>query len=70
MLCHKLCPIYDCAVMSVPFISSAGVGRTGTFIGLDYLLDEAKQANGVSPYDCVELMRQRRPKMVQTEVSL
>ena len=51
------------------FIFSAGIGRTGTFIGLDYLLAEAKRGNGVSPYDCVELMRQRRPKMIQTEVS-
>ncbi|XP_046583127.1 receptor-type tyrosine-protein phosphatase mu-like [Haliotis rubra] len=45
---------------------SAGVGRTGTFIALDYLMDEAESDNRVNVYMCVSKMRQNRMNMVQT----
>ncbi|XP_076080778.1 receptor-type tyrosine-protein phosphatase alpha-like isoform X6 [Mytilus galloprovincialis] len=45
---------------------SAGVGRTGTFIGLDYLMDQADSEGKVNIYKCVEKMRIARPNMVQT----
>ncbi|XP_052084194.1 receptor-type tyrosine-protein phosphatase mu-like isoform X6 [Mytilus californianus] len=45
---------------------SAGVGRTGTFIGMDYLMDQADSEGRVSVYKCVEKMRIARPNMVQT----
>ncbi|VDI39880.1 Hypothetical predicted protein, partial [Mytilus galloprovincialis] len=44
----------------------AGVGRTGTFIGIDYLMDQADSEGRVNIYKCVEKMRIARPNMVQT----
>ncbi|XP_039630990.1 receptor-type tyrosine-protein phosphatase H-like isoform X2 [Polypterus senegalus] len=46
---------------------SAGVGRTGTFIALDYLLLQLSNEMAVSVYSCVQRMRKNRPLMVQTE---
>ena len=45
---------------------SAGVGRTGTFIALWNLLDEAAARGGVDVADAVRRMREFRFKMVQT----
>ncbi|XP_041347700.1 receptor-type tyrosine-protein phosphatase epsilon-like [Gigantopelta aegis] len=45
---------------------SAGIGRTGTFIGLDYLVDEAKDTKVVNIFQCVRKMRDNRVNMVQT----
>jgi len=47
---------------------SAGVGRTGTFIAMNNLLDEAKVEERVNFHQCVKKMRTCRPSMVQTEV--
>ena len=51
-------------------LSSAGVGRTGTYIALDYLLDQAAIENVVDMFECTKEMRSRRPCMIQTEVGL
>ncbi|XP_067684841.1 receptor-type tyrosine-protein phosphatase epsilon-like [Haliotis asinina] len=45
---------------------SAGVGRTGTFIALDYLMDEAESKHSINVYMCVGKMRLNRMNMVQT----
>ncbi|XP_046568156.1 receptor-type tyrosine-protein phosphatase T-like [Haliotis rubra] len=45
---------------------SAGVGRTGTYIALDHLMDEADSDNKVNVFLCVGKMREARMNMVQT----
>eukprot|EP00057_Strongylocentrotus_purpuratus_P017912 XP_011672386.1 PREDICTED: receptor-type tyrosine-protein phosphatase F isoform X1 [Strongylocentrotus purpuratus] len=44
---------------------SAGVGRTGTFITLDAMLDQAEAENAIDVYNFITGMRQNRIKMVQ-----
>ena len=56
------------------FSLSAGLGRTGTFIGLDILVDDVleltQQEPRVNVKRCVENMRDQRIKMVQSSVSI
>ena len=49
-------------------IISAGVGRTGTYIALDYLLEQAEVEDAVDICKCVNLLRDSRMNMVQTLV--
>lgn len=46
---------------------SAGVGRSGTYICIDILLNKLKHENSVDVYGVVCLMRTQRCNMVQTE---
>ena len=48
---------------------SAGVGRTGSYISLDYLLEQAAKTGVVDPLNFVKEMRSRKNGMVQTDVS-
>jgi protein tyrosine phosphatase len=48
---------------------SAGVGRTGTFIALDMLLDQADNTESVNVMGTVKHLRQRRMTCVQVAVS-
>ena len=48
---------------------SAGIGRSGTYIALDYLLDQAKNEGIVDILKCAQLMRANRINMIQTWVS-
>ena len=50
------------------FLSSAGVGRTGTYIGIDAMLEGAKEKKSVFIQNYVQVMRRCRPHMVQKEV--
>ena len=48
---------------------SAGVGRTGTYIAIDAMLEGAKKKNTVFIQNYVQVMRKHRPYMVQNDVS-
>ena len=50
-------------------VFSAGVGRTGTFIALDILLEQARTEGNVDVFGATYNMRQDRVNMVQTLVS-
>ena len=50
-------------------ICSAGVGRTGTFITLDVMMERLKERKDIDIFEFVSEMRTRRTKMVQTLVS-
>ncbi|ESO83607.1 hypothetical protein LOTGIDRAFT_133136, partial [Lottia gigantea] len=45
---------------------SAGVGRTGTFLGLDVLVSEATDREKVDIFKCVSNLRRNRVNMIQT----
>lgn len=53
----------------IVFFSSAGVGRTGTFIALDRILQQLDSKDTVDIYAAVHDLRLHRVHMVQTEVS-
>ncbi|XP_069736531.1 receptor-type tyrosine-protein phosphatase mu-like isoform X2 [Phaenicophaeus curvirostris] len=46
---------------------SAGIGRTGTFIALDFLLKMGKAEDKVDVFRCVQRLREQRVSMVQTK---
>ncbi|KAM6991189.1 uncharacterized protein RBU47_015700 [Passerculus sandwichensis] len=46
---------------------SAGIGRTGTFIALDFLLKMGKAEGKVDVFRCVQQLREQRVSMVQTK---
>ncbi|KAK3582897.1 hypothetical protein CHS0354_009703, partial [Potamilus streckersoni] len=46
---------------------SAGIGRTGTYIALDYLANQAKVEGHVNVLACVSNMRRQRVNLVQTK---
>ena len=47
---------------------SAGIGRTGTFILLDYAMQQMKREGSVSIYNILKGIRGQRMRMVQTQV--
>ena len=55
-----------CDELLYPF--SAGVGRTGTFITLDAMMERLKERDDLNIFEFVNAMRTRRMCMVQTLV--
>ena len=47
---------------------STGVGRTGTFIALDTLLDRMRSETSISVFEVVKDMMRRRVLLIQTQV--
>ena len=47
---------------------SAGVGRTGTFIAIDNILEQIEKEQVVDIPGAITKIRQKRMKMVQTHV--
>ena len=50
------------------FHFSAGVGRTGTLIVIDAMLNQIREENIIDVYKYVSMIRRQRNFMVQTEV--
>ncbi|KAL4229662.1 hypothetical protein ACF0H5_010050 [Mactra antiquata] len=46
---------------------SAGIGRTGTFIALDYLVDQANIEDYVNVLQCAQNLRHQRVNMIQNQ---
>ncbi len=57
-------------IMKIIFFFRAGVGRTGTYIAIDAMIDKIKQERKVDIYNFVLQMRRERHLMVQTVVCL
>lgn len=55
-------------ILSNQKTSSAGVGRTGTFIALWILIDKIKNEHKVNVREVVAKLREQRVQMVQTFV--
>ena len=51
------------------FFHSAGVGRTGTFIAVDAMMQRLKEKDDLDIYNFVTQMRTKRTFMVQNLVS-
>ena len=50
-------------------LHSAGVGRTGTFIAIDILLEQVEKEKVIDVCGVITKMRHQRMRMVQTAVS-
>lgn len=64
-----MCQSISIEIFWVAFFFSAGVGRTGTFIALDRILQQLDSKDTVDIYAAVHDLRLHRVHMVQTEVS-
>ena len=71
-ICHvrKLFPTSVDQPQPVLVHCSAGIGRSGTFITLDMMMQQMKDKATLSVCQCVRYLRTQRMKMVQTRVCM
>ena len=51
------------------FSFSDGAGRSGTYIAISNLVDRVKLVQVIDVFQCIKLIRTRRPQFVETAVS-
>ena len=51
------------------FFFSDGAGRSGTYIAISNLVDRVKVVQVTDVFQCIKLIRTRRPQFVETAVS-
>lgn len=64
--CFSLC----CSDSQITFLCSSGVGRSGTFICFDIILDKIKTERVVDVYGVIHKVREQHMKMVKNLVRL
>ena len=57
-------------ILLLTYSHSAGVGRTGTFITIDMVLQQIENEGIIDIPKIINELRQQRMKMVQTPVSM
>lgn len=62
--------VYYSSMTPIMLYCSAGVGRTGTYIAVDRLLQRIQDHDDIDIYSLVLEMRDYRCRMVQTEVCI
>lgn len=55
--------------MNIFFYHSTGIGRTGTYLALDYLYKTGKKFGRVNVAEYVKTMRKKRMNMIENYVS-
>lgn len=63
----SLCTYVPCLIAGL-LVHSAGVGRTGTFIAIDAMMQRLHEKDDLDIYDFVTQMRTKRTFMVQNLV--
>ena len=61
---------YMSSALRIQYSHSAGVGRTGTFITLDTMMEKLKERDDVNIFEFITEMRTQRTQMVQVLVSV
>ena len=64
---HALHVLY---VLRIQYSHSAGVGRTGTFMTLDTMMERLKERDDINIFEFITEMRTQRTQMVQALVSV
>ena len=57
-----------CVLLLLLLLNSAGVGRTGTFITIDHILEQREEEGVIDIPGVIQNLRQQRTKIVQTVV--
>ena len=60
--------LYVCVCVLLLLLYSAGVGRTGTFITIDHILEQREEEGVIDIPGVIQNLRQQRTKIVQTVV--